>query len=613
MHNKKDLLRIGIGSTVYLISIFVSMPNDIYTFLLFFISYLIIGGDVVARSVKNILNGNMLDENFLMTIATVGAFIIGEYPEAVAVMLFYQIGEYFQKYAINKSRESIKSLMSIRPEYANLIKNDEVIEVKPDEVNIGDLILIKAGERVPLDGIIVSGLTTLDTSALTGESLPRDVEVNDEVLSGCININGVITVQVTKTFSNSTVSKILDLIENASSKKSQSEKFVTKFARYYTPAVVLLAFLISVIPPLLIEGAIFSDWLYRGLTFLVISCPCGLVISIPLGFFGGIGASAKNGILIKGSNYLELLSKVDTVVFDKTGTLTKGKFKVKKVISNIVGEDELLEIASLAESYSNHPISVSIQEAYNKTLNTNRIKEVEEIAGHGVKAIIDDNCIYAGNYKLMDMINVKYDIPEEVGTVVYISKDNEYLGCIVIADEIKEDSRQTITDLKQIGVKNVVMLTGDRREVGEKIGKDLNIDTVYTELLPIDKVDKVEQLLENTEGKLVFVGDGINDAPVLKRADVGIAMGAMGSDVAVETADIVLMTDEPHKILTAVDISKMTLRVVKQNIWISLVVKGAVLALGTFGMFTMWEAVFADVGVAIISILNAMRILNIKE
>ncbi len=615
MKNQVRIAKIIGGGLFFVAGIILKLDNTLVNLLIFLAGYLIIGGDVVLDAVKNILRGNVFDENFLMSIATVGAFIIGEYPEAVAVMLFYQVGEFFQDYAVNKSRKSIASLMDIRPDFANVKRGNEIIKVDPDEVRVRDIIIIKPGERIPLDGKVIDGNSAVDTSALTGESIPRDVSAGSEVLSGCINVSGVLTAEVTKEFGESTVSKILDLVENASSRKSNSENFITKFAKYYTPAVVIVAALLAVLPPLLINGATISDWAYRALTFLVISCPCALVISIPLGFFGGIGGASKLGILVKGSNYLEALSQVETVVFDKTGTLTKGVFNVTKINSKGISQYELLEAAALAESFSSHPISVSLIKAYGKEIDSSRISNVEEIAGHGISAVVDGKLVYAGNSKLMKKMNIPFYDEVSVGTVVHVAIDNIYAGNIIISDVVKEDSSTAIKKLKQAGIKKTVMLTGDAKKVGETIAHQLGLDEVYTELLPTDKVTWVEKLLkEKTKNKkLVFVGDGINDAPVLARADIGVAMGGLGSDAAIEAADVVIMTDEPSKLATAIKLSKKTLTIVKQNIWFAFIVKLLVLMLGAGGIATMWEAVFADVGVSVIAILNAMRMLQNKE
>ena len=611
----KRLWRIIIGAAVLATAVLLNLNNEWLQIALFIISYIIVGGDVVKRAVKNIFKGQVFDENFLMSIATIGAFFIGEYPEGVAVMLFYQVGELFQSYAVGKSRKSIASLMDIRPDYANVKKGDELVKVDPDEVQIGDIIVIKAGEKIPLDGKVIEGSSIIDTSALTGESVPREVEVGSDILSGCININGVITAEVTKEFGESTVSKILDLVENASSKKSNSEQFITKFARYYTPVVVIIAVFLAIIPPLVMDGATFSDWIYRALAFLVVSCPCALVISIPLSFFGGIGGASKKGILVKGSNYLEALAETEIVVFDKTGTLTKGVFNVQEIHPEGVSKEELLELTAYVESYSNHPISLSLKRAYSKEIDNGRISDVEEISGHGVIATVDGKKVMAGNIKLMKMMDIPYFKGELIGTVVHVAVNNKYIGYIVIADEVKEDSAQAIKELKAANIKQTVMLTGDNKSVGSKVAKELGLDKVYAELLPADKVEKLEELFsqKSKKGKLAFVGDGINDAPVLARADIGIAMGGLGSDAAIEAADIVIMTDEPSKIATAMKISKKTLKIAHQNIVFAIGIKIIVLILSAFGITTMWAAIFADVGVTIIAVLNAFRALNVKN
>ncbi|MBU3193095.1 heavy metal translocating P-type ATPase [Clostridium algidicarnis] len=611
----KRLWRIIIGAAVLVAATIINFNNEWLQIALFIISYIIVGGDVVKRAVKNIFKGQVFDENFLMSIATIGAFFIGEYPEGVAVMLFYQVGELFQSYAVGKSRKSIASLMDIRPDYANVKKGDELVKVDPDEVQIGDIIVIKAGEKIPLDGKVIEGSSMIDTSALTGESVPREVEVGSDILSGCININGVITAEVTKEFGESTVSKILDLVENASSKKSNSEQFITKFARYYTPVVVIIAVFLAIIPPLVIDGATFSDWIYRALAFLVVSCPCALVISIPLSFFGGIGGASKKGILVKGSNYLEALAETEIVVFDKTGTLTKGVFNVQEIHPEGVSKEELLELTAYVESYSNHPISLSLKRAYGKEIDNGRISDVEEISGHGVIATVDGKKVMAGNIKLMKMMDIPYFKGELIGTAVHVAVNNKYIGYILIADEVKEDSAQAIKELKAANIKQTVMLTGDNKSVGSKVAKELGLDKVYAELLPADKVEKLEELFsqKSTKGKLAFVGDGINDAPVLARADIGIAMGGLGSDAAIEAADIVIMTDEPSKIATAMKISKKTLKIANQNIVFAIGIKIIVLILSAFGITTMWAAIFADVGVTIIAVLNAFRALNVKN
>ena len=611
----KRLWRIIIGAAVLATAVLLSLNNEWLQIALFIISYIIVGGDVVKRAVKNIFKGQVFDENFLMSIATIGAFFIGEYPEGVAVMLFYQVGELFQSYAVGKSRKSIASLMDIRPDYANVKKGDELVKVDPDEVQIGDIIVIKAGEKIPLDGKVIEGSSMIDTSALTGESVLREVEVGSDILSGCININGVITAEVTKEFGESTVSKILDLVENASSKKSNSEQFITKFARYYTPVVVIIAVFLAIIPPLVIDGATFSDWIYRALAFLVVSCPCALVISIPLSFFGGIGGASKKGVLVKGSNYLEALAETEIVVFDKTGTLTKGVFNVQEIHPEGVSKEELLELTAHAESYSNHPISLSLKRAYSKEIDNGRISDVEEISGHGVIATVDGKKVMAGNIKLMKMMDIPYFKGELIGTIVHVAVNNKYIGYIVIADEVKEDSAQAIKELKAANIKQTVMLTGDNKSIGSKVAKELGLDKVYAELLPADKVEKLEELFsqKSKKGKLAFVGDGINDAPVLARADIGIAMGGLGSDAAIEASDVVIMTDEPSKIATTMKISKKTLKIAHQNIVFAIGIKIIVLILSAFGITTMWAAIFADVGVTIIAVLNAFRALNVKN
>ena len=610
---KKTLLRICISLLLFIAAYFIPLTG--YGRLaVFLVPYLLIGGDILAKALRNIFHGQVFDENFLMAIATVGAFVIGEYPEAVFVMLFYQVGEFFQSYAVGRSRKSIASLMNIRPDYANMERDGEIQQVDPEEVKIGDIILVKAGEKIPLDGIVLEGESSLDTSALTGESLPRDVGVGDAVISGCINQSGLLRIRVSKEFGESTVAKILDLVETSSSKKARAENFITKFARYYTPIVVIGALLLAVLPPLFFHQ-LWSVWLERALIFLVISCPCALVISIPLSFFGGIGGASKAGILVKGGNYLEALSQAETVVFDKTGTLTKGVFQVRAVHPDEISEAQLLEMAALAESYSDHPISRSLQQAYGKELNRERVAEVEEIAGHGISAKIDGKAVQVGNSKLMERVGAAWYPCELVGTTVHVAVDGRYAGHIVISDQVKEDAAATIAALKAAGIKQTVMLTGDSKPVGEAIAKELGLDVVYTELLPADKVERVEALLvqKSSKGKLAYVGDGINDAPVLSRADIGIAMGGLGSDAAIEVADIVLMDDKPSKIVTAIQLSRRTLRIVRQNIVFALGVKAAVLLLGALGMANMWEAAFADVGVSVIAILNAMRCLKIEK
>lgn len=582
-------------------------------FLLFLVPYAIIGWDIIYKAIRNICHGQVFDENFLMCIATFGALGVGEYSEAVAVMLFYQVGELFQSYAVGKSRQSISEMMDICPEYANIEQEGQLAQVDPDDVGIGDVIVIKAGERIPLDGIVLSGNSFIDTSALTGESVPREVREGSEIISGCVNGSGLLKVQVTKEFDDSTVSKILELVENASSKKAKVENFITRFAKYYTPVVVCAAVLLAILPTLLF-GQPFTEWLKRACIFLVISCPCALVISVPLGFFGGIGAASRQGVLVKGSNYLEILSEMKTIVFDKTGTLTRGEFAVNKVIVNEGNESEILELAALAEGYSDHPIAGALRVACQEELSMERVKDSEEIPGHGIRSVIDGEIVYAGNAKLMEREGIWYEPCDEAGTVVYVAKQNLFLGAIVIADTVKPEAKRAIRQLKNSGVRKTVMLTGDRREVGEAVAAELGIDQVYTELLPGDKVEKVEGLLAELGEKerLGFVGDGINDAPVLGRADIGIAMGSMGSDAAIEAADIVLMDDDIMKIPSVIRIAGQTMKIVKQNIVFALTVKALVLFLGALGMANMWEAVFADVGVSVIAILNSMRTLKTK-
>ena len=612
---KKMIARLVAGVTIGAIALIFNFGFAV-ELPLFIISYLIIGGDILLKAGRNIIRGQAFDENFLMSIATVGAFAIGEYPEGIAVMLFYQVGELFQGIAVNRSRKSISELMDIRPEYATLKVGNEVKRVSPDDVNVGDLILVKPGEKIPLDGVITEGNSMVDTSALTGESVPREVEAGNEVLSGFMNTNGVLTIQVTKIYGESTVAKILDLVENASSRKAPTEKFITKFARYYTPVVVVIAALLAFIPPLVLEGATFSDWIYRGLVFLVISCPCALVVSIPLGFFGGIGGASKSGILVKGSNYLEALNHVKYVVFDKTGTLTKGVFKVTAITPKAdITEERLLEYAALAESYSNHPIAQSILAAYGKEVNKHEIQNYDEIAGHGIKIIVNGKTILAGNKKLMIKELISFTEDEVIGTMIHLAIDGQYAGYIVISDEVKEDAKKAIEGLKALGIKKTVMLTGDAKKVGEAVALNLGIDEVYSELLPHEKVDQVERLdsLKKKNEKLIFVGDGINDTPVLARADIGMAMGGLGSDAAIEAADVVIMTDEPSKIVTAIKIAKRTRRIVWQNIIFSLGVKVIVLILGAYGLATMWEAIISDVGVTLLAVLNAMRVLKVDK
>ena len=594
------------------------LPSQWLVFLIYLIPYLVIGYDIVYKAVRNISHGQVFDENFLMMVATFGAFGVKEYSEAVAVMLFYQVGELFQNYAVGKSRQSISDMMNICPEYANIEEDGVLTQVDPDDVEVGTIIVVKPGERIPLDGIVTEGTSMIDTAALTGESVPRRATVGDEIISGCVNGSSTIKVKVTKAFEDSTVARILELVENASSKKAKVENFITRFAKYYTPVVTIGAVILAILPPLILGGG-WADWIQRACIFLVISCPCALVISVPLGFFGGIGASSKIGILVKGSNYLEAVAEMTTIVFDKTGTLTKGEFKVSEVQpsadkNNTIGKEELLEIAAYGEGYSNHPIANSIREAYGKTLSMERVTDTEEIAGHGIHTFIDGREVYLGNAKLMEAQNIAYTENKTAGTVVYVACNNVFAGSIVISDTVKEGSKDAIRDMKQVGVKKTVMLTGDRQAAADAVAAELGIDEVHAELLPADKVGQVEKLLgaQNEKERLAFVGDGINDAPVLTRADIGIAMGSMGSDAAIEAADIVLMDDDIRKIASLVKIARKTLGIVKQNIVFALAVKALVLLLGALGMANMWEAVFADVGVSVIAILNSMRTLNTK-
>ena len=612
---KKSVIQISISLVLFLISFFISFNNTWIPNSLYIISYLIVGAEIVWKAMKNLIKGNVLDEHFLMAIATIGAFAIGEYPEAVAVMLFYQIGELFQDYAVDKSRKSIASLMNLRPDFANIKREDEILQLSPEEVKIGDKILVKPGEKVPLDGTIIEGSSTLDTSSLTGESLPREVQVGDEILSGCINQTGLLTVEVTKEFGESTVTKILDLVENASSKKSKSENFIHKFANYYTPIVVMIAVLLATIPPLFSGWSTFVDWLYRALTFLVVSCPCALVISIPLGFFGGIGGASKVGILVKGSNYLEALSHTETIVFDKTGTLTEGTFEVEKINAIGMSQDELLKLVTYAESFSNHPIALSLKKAYQQEIDATLIAKTEDLSGLGVLATVEGRNILIGNEKLMLEKHIAYTKCDEIGTILYIAVDGKYAGYIVIDDKIKSDAKQAIQHLKTKYRKKIVLLTGDRKAVGEKVAKALDIDVVYTELLPQDKAEKLEEIMKEKtrKGKVAFVGDGMNDAPVLALSDIGIAMGGLGADSAIEASDMVIMTDEPSKIVDSLQIAKRTMLIVKQNIIFAISIKIAVLLLSAFGFSTMWEAVFADVGVSVLAVVNSLRALKLKK
>ena len=612
MSKKQKRMLFRVLASAVLFAVALLLPTEgwlrLFTFL---IPYAVIAWDVLWRAVRNIAHGQVFDENFLMSLATVGALATGEYPEAVFVMLFYQVGELFQSYAVDQSRKSITSLMDIRPDYANIEVDGQLRQVDPEDVAVGDTIVIKAGERIPLDGVVLEGTSNVDTAALTGESLPREAQPGDDVISGCVNLSGLLRVRVTKAFEESTVAKILDLVENSSSKKAKAENFITKFARYYTPAVVLAAVALALLPPLF-TSIQWVDSIQRALNFLVVSCPCALVISVPLSFFGGIGGASKNGILVKGGNYLEVLAKTELVVFDKTGTLTRGVFNVTAIHPDHCGEAQLLELAALAESYSDHPISRSLKEAYGKELDASRVSNVEELSGRGVRATVDGRQICAGNDKLMEDIGVSWHPGHRVGTSVHVASDGVYLGHIVISDEVKPDAKEAITALKACGVRRTVMLTGDAKAVGESVAQELGLDEVHTQLLPADKVTRVEALLGEVspKGALAFVGDGINDAPVLSRADIGIAMGGLGSDAAIEAADIVLMDDKPSKLADAIRIARRTLAIVRQNIVFALAVKFLVLALSAAGVANMWEAVFADVGVSVIAILNAMRALK---
>lgn len=641
---KKQIIQIVSAFILFIIALCVKFENIWITRAIYLIGYLIVGGEIILKAIKNIFKGELFDEHFLMAVATIGAISIGEYPEAVAVMLFYQVGELFQDYAVDKSKKSITELMNIRPDYANVKRNENITKVNPEEVKIGEIIVVKPGEKIPLDGIVLEGKSMIDTSSLTGESLPRNVEKNDEILSGCINQNGTLSIKVTKEYGESTVHKILDLVENASNKKSKSENFITKFAKYYTPIVVILAILLAIIPPFILRLGEFTNWLYRALTFLVVSCPCALVISIPLGFFGGIGGASKKGILVKGSNYLEALANTETVIYDKTGTLTEGIFEVQKIEtvktlkqSNKIEKDkkfeknnktendkdfyeiekqELLKLVASCEKDSNHPIAMSVKKAYaeqnNQKMDGNKIKNINELAGKGISAIIDEKEILVGNEKLMKENSINYIESKDVGTVLYISINKKFAGYIVISDKIKHDSKTAISDLYKNGVNKTIMLTGDKKEVAENVSNQLGITSVFSELLPDGKVEKVEEIIKNKspKSKVVFVGDGINDAPVLALSDIGIAMGGLGSDAAIEAADVVIMTDEPSKVSQSIDIAKKTMKIVKENIIFAIAIKIIVLILGACGGATMWEAVFADVGVSILAIINSLRMLK---
>lgn len=611
---KKQLLRIIISGIMLLFSMLVSINVKYINNIIFIIAYFIIGYDILLKAFRNIKRGKVFDENFLMAVATIGALCIGNIPEAVSVMLFYQVGELFQSYAVNKSRKSVAALMDIRPDYANVIRNDKHIKVDPNEVNIEEIILVKPGEKIPLDGIIVEGSSMLNTLALTGEAVPRSVKKGDEVLSGCVNNEGILKIKVTKKFGESTVSKILELVENASSRKSSSEAFITKFAKYYTPIVCAIALVLAILPPLILNQP-FNTWIYRALSFLVVSCPCALVVSIPLSFFGGIGASSSIGVLVKGSNYLEALSNAEIVVCDKTGTLTEGVFKVQKIEAISISDEDLLKYAAYAESFSNHPIALSLKEAYGKKIDNKKITDTKEISGKGVQAKIDGKEVLVGNEKLLKEKNIDFNKSKDIGTIVYIVIDNKYCGYIVISDKIKEDSYKAVSSLKENNVKKIVMLTGDKTDISREVSEELKLDEFHSELLPQDKVKKVEKLMleKSNDGKLLFIGDGINDAPVLALSDIGVAMGGLGSDAAIEAADIVIMNDEPSKIAETIKISHKTMRIVKENIVFAITVKIAVLVLSALGIATMWSAVFADVGVSVIAILNALRILKVNK
>lgn len=604
---KKNLIRIIISSVLFILSFIFDIKY--VTTIILFISYFVIGYDVLLKAFRNIKRGKVFDENFLMSVATVGALCIGDIREAVAVMLFYQVGELFQSYAVNKSRKSVSELMNIRPDYANVLRDNKEVRVDPSDVNIHEIIFVRPGEKIPLDGIIIEGESMLNTLALTGESIPKRVKKDDEVLSGCINNDGILKIKVTKKYGDSTVSKILDLVENASSRKSKSESFITKFAKYYTPIVCIIALVISIFPPLILHES-FNTWIYKALSFLVVSCPCALVISIPLSFFGGIGASSNIGVLVKGSNYLEALSNIDIVVCDKTGTLTEGVFKVQEINAISISNDELLKIVSYAESFSNHPISISLRDAYGKKIDNKKVTKTREITGKGIYAKVFDKDVYVGNEKLLKELKVKYDKVNKIGTILYVVIDNEYCGYIVISDKIKDDSYKMINDLKSHNINKIVMLTGDTNSIGKSVCDELNIDEYYAELLPQDKVSITEKLMNEKNGNLLFIGDGINDAPVLALSDIGVSMGSLGSDAAIEASDIVIMTDEPSKIVDAIKISKKTMKIVRENIIFAIGVKITILILSLLGIATMWSAVFADVGVSVIAILNALRILK---
>ena len=612
---KKRLIRIIISFLIVIISFFIEFNNNLYNNILFFIAYIIIGYDIVLKAIRNISRGHVFDENFLMTIATIGAILIGELPEGVAVMLFYQVGELFQSYAVDKSRKSVASLMDIRPDYANVYRNKEISKVDPDDVSVGEIILVKPGEKIPLDGTVIEGESMINTLALTGESIPKHVTKGENVLSGCINNDGTLKIRVDKEFEESTVSKILDLVENASSRKSRSENFISKFAKYYTPIVVIIAVVLAIVPPFIIDGALFKDWVYRALSFLVVSCPCALVISIPLSFFGGIGAASRIGVLVKGSNYLEALANTEVIVCDKTGTLTEGVFKVQKVDAIDYPDEDLLKYAAYCECFSNHPIAISLREAYNKNIDESLVTKTKEISGKGVFSIVDKRKVLVGNKKLMDKYKIDFKESSEVGTVIYVAIDKKFVGSIVIADKIKDDSYKAIKLFKKNNVERIIMLTGDLENISKDVANKLNLDEYHAELLPQDKVSLVEQFIKqkSSNGKLVFIGDGINDAPVLALADIGIAMGGLGSDAAIEASDVVIMNDEVSKLASCIKISKKTMRIVKENIIFAISVKILVLILSALGIASMWAAVFADVGVSVLAILNALRILVVKK
>ena len=612
---KKRLIRIIISFLIVIISFFIEFNNNLYNNILFFIAYIIIGYDIVLKAIRNISRGHVFDENFLMTIATIGAILIRELPEGVAVMLFYQVGELFQSYAVDRSRKSVASLMDIRPDYANVYRNKEISKVDPDDVSVGEIILVKPGEKIPLDGTVIEGESMINTLALTGESIPKHVTKGENVLSGCINNDGTLKIRVDKEFEESTVSKILDLVENASSRKSRSENFISKFAKYYTPIVVIIAVVLAIVPPFIIDGALFKDWVYRALSFLVVSCPCALVISIPLSFFGGIGAASRIGVLVKGSNYLEALANTEVIVCDKTGTLTEGVFKVQKVDAIDYPDEDLLKYAAYCECFSNHPIAISLREAYNKNIDESLVTKTKEISGKGVFSIVDKRKVLVGNKKFMNKYKIDFKESSEVGTVIYVAIDKKFVGSIVIADKIKDDSYKAVKLFKKNNVERIIMLTGDLENISKDVANKLNLDEYHAELLPQDKVSSVEKFIrqKSSNGKLVFIGDGINDAPVLALADIGIAMGGLGSDAAIEASDVVIMNDEVSKLASCIEISKKTMRIVKENIIFAISVKILVLILSALGIASMWAAVFADVGVSVLAILNALRILVVKK